>query len=238
MFELFRKIWQIRVSRNMTAIDSFRYLPEAKGRLLMSLYDATKCIKARAMLPCCSFHPFFFDSLFLNLGGSRVVHRTNQATHKLWVHAHSFQCPRRLISAEAPSYKGRKKRQKDFKRSLRLVSGPTWPHMHRRGAVVRCARIRRPFSSARMLRTKIDLATSTPSPPPLQAEAAHRITTDTSTRHAVLIDVNPLIYRSFYSHPVMTRPDGTHVNAVYGYTRCGRNFLYITIVVLIGIVQC
>lgn len=47
----------------------------------------------------------------------------------------------------------------------------------------------------------------------------HQISPDVSSRHAVLIDVHPLIFRSFYANPTMTRADGAHVNAVYGYTR-------------------
>lgn len=87
--------------------------------------------------------------------------------------------------------------------------------MHRRCVAPRVVR-RRAYSSAP--------SSQDAKPRPLDAnikpEAAHTLSPDLSIRHAVLIDVNPLIYRSFYSHPTMTRSDGVHVNAVYGYTRC------------------
>ena len=37
-------------------------------------------------------------------------------------------------------------------------------------------------------------------------------------RHLYLIDGSGYIFRAFYALPPMTRPDGTPVNAVYGFT--------------------
>ncbi|MFZ1414180.1 MAG: DNA polymerase I [Defluviicoccus sp.] len=38
------------------------------------------------------------------------------------------------------------------------------------------------------------------------------------TRHLILVDGSGYIFRAFHKLPPMTRPDGTPVNAVYGYT--------------------
>ena len=37
-------------------------------------------------------------------------------------------------------------------------------------------------------------------------------------RHVFLVDGSGYIFRAFHGLPVMTRPDGTPVNAVYGFT--------------------
>ena len=42
--------------------------------------------------------------------------------------------------------------------------------------------------------------------------------TDTAPKHVFLIDGSGFIFRAFHALPPMTRPDGTPVNAVYGFT--------------------
>ena len=42
--------------------------------------------------------------------------------------------------------------------------------------------------------------------------------TDETPRHVFLVDGSGYIFRAFHGLPPMTRPDGTPVNAVYGFT--------------------
>jgi DNA polymerase-1 len=44
-------------------------------------------------------------------------------------------------------------------------------------------------------------------------------------RRLILIDGSGYIFRAFHALPPMTRPDGTHVNAVYGFTQLLSQFL-------------
>jgi len=44
-------------------------------------------------------------------------------------------------------------------------------------------------------------------------------------RHLILVDGSGYIFRAFHALPPMTRPDGTHVNAVFGFTQMLTQFL-------------
>jgi DNA polymerase-1 len=44
-------------------------------------------------------------------------------------------------------------------------------------------------------------------------------------RHLVLVDISGYIFRAFHALPPMTRPDGTPVNAVFGFTQMLSSFL-------------
>ncbi len=44
------------------------------------------------------------------------------------------------------------------------------------------------------------------------------VMTEPAHHHLYLIDGSGYIFRAFYALPPMTRPDGTPVNAVYGFT--------------------
>ena len=50
-----------------------------------------------------------------------------------------------------------------------------------------------------------------PDPPPPAAVADHKL-------HLILVDGSGFIFRAFHALPPMTRPDGTRVNAVFGFT--------------------
>lgn len=45
------------------------------------------------------------------------------------------------------------------------------------------------------------------------------ISLENSGERLMLIDGHALIYRAFHAYPDLTAPDGTLVNAVYGFTR-------------------
>ena len=45
-------------------------------------------------------------------------------------------------------------------------------------------------------------------------------------RRLILIDGSGYIFRAFHALPPMTRPDGVHVNAVYGFTQLLSQFLF------------
>jgi DNA polymerase-1 len=44
-------------------------------------------------------------------------------------------------------------------------------------------------------------------------------------KHLILVDGSGYIFRAFHALPPMTRPDGTHVNAVFGFTQMIARFL-------------
>jgi len=47
----------------------------------------------------------------------------------------------------------------------------------------------------------------------------------TSPLHLILIDGSGFIFRAYHALPPMTRPDGTPVNAVFGFTNMLARFL-------------
>src|SRR3954462_10090027 len=49
--------------------------------------------------------------------------------------------------------------------------------------------------------------------------------TPPGARHLVLVDGSGYIFRAFHALPPMTRPDGTPVNAVFGFTQMLSRFL-------------
>jgi DNA polymerase-1 len=52
------------------------------------------------------------------------------------------------------------------------------------------------------------------------------VTTDTTdSRHLILVDGSGYIFRAFHALPPMTRPDGTPVNAVFGFAQMLERFL-------------
>jgi DNA polymerase-1 len=60
----------------------------------------------------------------------------------------------------------------------------------------------------------------------LVAEAPEAIpVTPPGARHLVLVDGSGYIFRAFHALPPMTRPDGTPVNAVFGFTQMLSSFL-------------
>src|SRR3954449_4509696 len=49
--------------------------------------------------------------------------------------------------------------------------------------------------------------------------------TPPGAKHLVLVDGSGYIFRAFHALPPMTRPDGTPVNAVFGFTQMLSRFL-------------
>jgi len=52
-----------------------------------------------------------------------------------------------------------------------------------------------------------------------------RVMTATTDPHLILIDGSGYIFRAFHALPPMTRPDGTPVNAVFGFAQILERFL-------------
>src|SRR6185295_16417200 len=57
-----------------------------------------------------------------------------------------------------------------------------------------------------------------PKPAPEVAASAQAAAPADGVRHLVLVDGSGYIFRAFHALPPMTRPDGTPVNAVFGFS--------------------